>query len=209
VVKAKRSIRLEARLRNNILWCAIFERWPSVQAFCEEYDFSPQEVGRFLNLKKSPLRGDGKHRKACQEISGIFQMLPEDLFPPEIYSLPRVEAVLEVSFSELTAGERKSVAALLVSGEKDPESALIEKDAREALLHTVQRLPPREALAVSSCFGLEGREEATLTEIGRDLRVGKERARQVLSKGLGRLRKRARMRGPTAEDLRVARKVLL
>jgi RNA polymerase primary sigma factor len=54
----------------------------------------------------------------------------------------------------------------------------------EALSH----LAPREALVIRKYFGFDGREGVTLEEIGAELGVTRERARQIKERALHRLR---------------------
>lgn len=56
-----KELRIDAQLRNNILYHAIFDMWDSVDAFCHDSGISNIMVGKLLNLKCNPLkRGTGR-----------------------------------------------------------------------------------------------------------------------------------------------------
>ena len=74
-----KEIRVEARVRNNILWHAIFDRHKSVSEFCKSIGLGNRqaEVGAFLNLKKHPLNQVASWQVApcSQKGSGPFYFL--------------------------------------------------------------------------------------------------------------------------------------
>ncbi len=76
----------------------------------------------------------------------------------------------------------------------DPLAKAIESSLAEELRIEVEQLPPRIAEVVRMRFGLEGRQEHTLEEIGQQYGVTRERIRQLEAKGLTILGHPARSR---------------
>lgn len=96
----------------------------------------------------------------------------------------------------------------------DPCEAVVARERRECLISAMARLPERLRSILCRRFGLVGKPEASLTELGRELGISAERVRQLQNQALGLLRRdlrrcvaataarRARLRRhPTAEDL--------
>lgn len=77
---------------------------------------------------------------------------------------------------------------LLPAPGEGPEEAALRAWERERLFRALARLPERQAQAVALRFGLEDGRERLLKEVGAALGVSAERARQLLEKGLERLR---------------------
>ncbi|MET0412128.1 MAG: sigma factor-like helix-turn-helix DNA-binding protein, partial [Polyangiaceae bacterium] len=70
--------------------------------------------------------------------------------------------------------------------------------ARESLVELrslLGELTPREQHVVSLRFGLDGEDERTLEEIGRSLKLTRERVRQICAEALEKLNSAARSRG--------------
>lgn len=73
-----------------------------------------------------------------------------------------------------------------------PEALIEAHDLRDALDSSLTRLPEREERILRLYFGLDDGEPRTLDEIGRRLRISRERARQLKDRALSRLRAHAR-----------------
>ena len=186
--KMKKEIRVEARLRNNRLYHAIFDTYPSVAAFCKASGFQQTVVGKLLNLKMRPLvkRGKqkGEYRKICFDLAICFNVLPEFLFPLSLYSLKKVAAAKEFSFSELPG----ILQAQLLPESEAPDEILARKELEVVMSRALADLSPQEETVIRKSFGLEGRDEETLEEIGDEIGVSHERVRQIKEKSLRKLR---------------------
>jgi len=77
---------------------------------------------------------------------------------------------------------------LLPAPGEGPEEAALRAWERERLFRALAQLPERQAQAVALRFGLEDGRERLLKEVGAALGVSAERARQLVEKGLERLR---------------------
>jgi RNA polymerase primary sigma factor len=71
---------------------------------------------------------------------------------------------------------------------RDPAEQAHERDIKSKLEHLVEVLSPREARMVRLRYGLDGRDERTLDEIGLEFSVTRERVRQLLGRALDKLR---------------------
>ena len=69
-----------------------------------------------------------------------------------------------------------------------PEEATVAVLTREEVLQAVRELPPRMALVLERRFGLTDNRPRTLEEVGRELGVTRERARQIERQAIDRLR---------------------
>ena len=69
-----------------------------------------------------------------------------------------------------------------------PEHEVIKRDLQEKVSHLLSQLNEREALVLKLRFGLDGYPEHTLEQVGKELKVTRERIRQIESKALRKLR---------------------
>ena len=173
----EQEIRIEARMRNNRLWHAIFDSYDSVAHFCREHGFVYQVVWRLLNLKGSAFtRGDGDYRPVCKRLAQVLGYLVEDLFPARIYSLEVTKVVREYSFTELASGGRELA---LLPAPHNVEEDVMRHDLAERMSEALELLSPRKQVILRLHFGLGGEREWTLKEIGEFLGVTRERVRQI------------------------------
>jgi len=69
-----------------------------------------------------------------------------------------------------------------------PEHEIIKRDLQEKVSQLLSKLSEREALVLKLRFGLDGYPEHTLEQVGKELKVTRERIRQIESKALKKLR---------------------
>lgn len=72
--------------------------------------------------------------------------------------------------------------------EHSPETGLINESLRTEIDRVIDTLPPREADIIRLYFGLEGKYQMTLEEIGEKFDLTRERVRQIKEKALRRLK---------------------
>jgi RNA polymerase sigma factor (sigma-70 family) len=180
------EVRVEARVRNNVLWHAIFDNYKSVAEFCRKHpEVHQTNVGELLNLNgMSPRKPDGKYRKICVILSKIFRMHPDDLFPAKLYFLEDTKMVAEIPFSALPSADRET---LVLTGDSTGDAAM-DEEMRRKMAKALNGLRPREARVLQLRFGLNGEYEHTLDETGEDIKVSRERVRQIETKALRKLR---------------------
>jgi RNA polymerase primary sigma factor len=108
-----------------------------------------------------------------------------------------IENVLRVSRNYLSLeapikdGEDRSFIDLLESGSADIEEEIISKTLKAALDDIVDELDERESSIISWRFGLDGEAPKTLEEIGEMMQISRERVRQLETRALAKLRKKA------------------
>ena len=174
------ELRVEIRLRNNVLYQNILNRYPSVKAFCREAGFQPSVVGNYLNLKVNPLKASG-YRDCPLQMAKHFHCLVEDLFPLELYDLKETVVVGTVSVEALSLEDFPQLCIPDHTAEIDRH---LLSERLEALLN---ELPRREASILRRRYGLGGHPVETLKEIAKTIGVSKERVRQLEGKGLRRM----------------------
>jgi RNA polymerase primary sigma factor len=75
-----------------------------------------------------------------------------------------------------------------------PVAAAIEEELNEYLNSCLQALSPREEFILRARFGLGNVEVRTLEEIGKELKLSRERVRQIEARALEKLRHPSRNR---------------
>lgn len=181
-------VRIEARVRNNRLWHAIFDKWRFVAAFCRQYRFSYSAVGNLLNLKRSPFLRDGRtYCKICRDLSKVFKILPEDLFPAELYHLPVTEATIEYHLTALPL----SIEMLALPAPDTFFEAGVKSELQRAMRACLASLTCREEEVLKQLF-FQGK---TFDEVASKFGVGRARIYQIEVKALRKLRSPARRRG--------------
>lgn len=87
-------------------------------------------------------------------------------------------------------GRTTTLADLLPDTEQAaPDASLVVADRNACLLNVISRLPERERYVVNKRFGLDGSPPQSFEEIGRHLRITRERARQLHVSALAWLRR--------------------
>jgi len=93
------------------------------------------------------------------------------------------------SLDALDAGERALIGTIQDGDDGANEPAAV--IGSERLADLIGRLNERQRLVLQRRFGLDGTPVQSLADIGRDLGISRERARQIQEEGLRRLRKLA------------------
>lgn len=140
------------------------------------------------------------------KINGAIERLNKSLHrEPSAYELAEylkmdeadIENVLRVSRNYLSLeapikdGEDRSFIDLLESSSSDIEEDIISKTLKAALDDIVDELDERESQIISWRFGLDGEAPKTLEEIGDEMKISRERVRQLETRALAKLRKKA------------------
>jgi RNA polymerase primary sigma factor len=71
---------------------------------------------------------------------------------------------------------------------RGPEQAFLDESLKAEIERLLERLPPREISILRERFGLGGRKPASLEEIGKRLKMTRERIRQIEKQALRRIR---------------------
>jgi RNA polymerase primary sigma factor len=139
-----------------------------------------------INEATEKLSKEFDREPTADEIAGYLEMDVSDV--ENILRVSRNYLSLEAPIKE---GEDRSFIDLLDSGTKSVEDEIIETNLKNSLEDIVDELPEREATIVKLRFGLEGEIPKTLEEIGEMMNISRERVRQIESRALSKLKKKA------------------
>lgn len=181
------DIRLELKVRNNLLLTAMENRGiTSISELCRQIGIpiSYSQVVSLVSMKISARNKNGDWLLVVHHLSEFFQCMPEDIFSNEQQSnaLRKNRAYAELSFAEiqsLTVRRQEPIT---------PELAMQADQLRSAVGEVLHKLLPREERALRMKFGFVTGEQSGLKEIGEELGVSKERARQIISYALRKLK---------------------
>jgi RNA polymerase sigma factor (sigma-70 family) len=184
-----KPIRVEVKVKNNILYRAIFKEFKSVSEFCLVHALNNGDIGRLLALKEHPKHSQtGAWRVHALKAADALRRHPEDLFPEELYASiesPK-EAVIEVGLNE--------VRNLMVGrGGSCPEIGLVENNLlRDEIDKVLSELEPREKEIIERRYFMF----QTLTEAGKAMRpkITPERVFQIEAKAIRKIRHPRRSR---------------
>ena len=124
----------------------------------------------------------------------------QDLADQPHLSLEEVEEVLRISARQASLDEEKGMEdrreVSAVGGEPIPAADfdLIRKSFRQEVERLLRELKPRERQVLELRFGMGSEEPMTLEEVGKRLRLSRERIRQIEDKAKQKLRLIARAR---------------
>ena len=176
-----KDYRIELKVKNNLLWQAMqFKGIKNAAHLSREVNLAPQVIGRYLNLTENVYDREGNYKKNFQKICDYFNMMPCELYPEERMNDPLIKnkGAIEVSQTELKT---------LSGVESDPVALIHQDQVQDAVRNLIGLLTPRDAKAVKMRAGIDDREH-TFEEIGDELGVGKNRARQIYDTALRRMR---------------------
>ena len=77
----------------------------------------------------------------------------------------------------------------------DPEEVTVRHLVDESVRSAVQKLEERESIVLVRRFGLDGKDEETLAEVGAQLNLSRERVRQIEEIAIQKLRDSGNLRG--------------
>ncbi len=185
-MEKRMKIGIVARLKQGDLLQAMRERDWNQRQLAEFLGINEVRLGTLINLKHTPKKFSKKIQKKLMKLTG---KLPEDLWPEfvrtkEFLDMPKTRT----AFAEITPRflEAKGLLELPAA----PDDIASAKELEEAVKVALETLTPRQELVIRKRF-FEGK---TLEEVGEDLGVSSERARQIEAKAFRRLRHQSRLR---------------
>jgi RNA polymerase primary sigma factor len=93
--------------------------------------------------------------------------------------------------SPIKEGEDKTFVSNLKSGEESVEDEVVRTSLKQTINDMLGELEPREIEIINLRYGLNEMEEKTLEELGKKFGVSRERIRQIETRALEKLKKRA------------------
>ncbi|MGH8055698.1 MAG: sigma-70 family RNA polymerase sigma factor, partial [Candidatus Entotheonellia bacterium] len=154
------------------------------------------DQGRTIRIPVHASERVGQLRRATTKLRQQLEREPtaEELAEPLQLSAERVRAVqassqpvlsLEMPIAEGTArlGDFMADHTFL-----SPSDAAIEEELADYVESSLKKLTPREEYIVRARFGLDGSEGRTLEDLGQELKLSRERVRQIEARALKKLR---------------------
>ena len=124
----------------------------------------------------------GEYIKPVTDICNFFKVLPEDIFPDEMYNIKESKLSITVPLSTLKLEQKEKLFYI-----QDYENQILESDIVEDIKSMLKTIPEREAQIVRLRYGIDCKEKS-LQEIGLQYNITRERVRQISLKALRRLR---------------------
>jgi hypothetical protein len=175
-----KDYRVEVKVKNNYLFNLMQSYGLSNAAELSRASGVAQTaIGKILNLKAPALTKTGKETATAQTLCDFFSCSVYDLFPPQHINDPLQtnSGAIEANMAELTSSN-------LLAGGTDPLKIVSDGDAVDLVAAAVGKLTGTEQTIVNARFGLNGEEEKTLAQIGKELNISSDRVRQIEQKAL-------------------------
>lgn len=189
-----KQLRVEAKLKNAILWHFIYDRYGSIAEFGRRHNYSVgmrSMICNLINLHTYPAGSRGFWTIAKQ-LAELFNVIPEVLFPEQLYKLPKTKAAIDVSLAEIESPRRR------LQMLPQPEHQIYAKEIERIINEALDELTPKEAEVVRSHFV----EEKKYVQIAKSLNLSKTRISQIERKAFEKLRKKSELR--VANDMKDA-----
>src|ERR1700759_2418412 len=163
--------RIDIKIRNNkILKLIESNGYKNITDFCRTNKMAPKTLVDIINMKISPLLHNGDFRNIVKRMATALKVLPSELFNNQqlYFQLEDNKKTIEVDAEQIFMSQNENLSL---------ENNLINDEISKLLEKTLEMR-----------HGLNGYNESNLDEIGRELNVTRERARQIVCKGYRLLR---------------------
>ena len=187
---------VKVSIRNNLIIKAIHRAgYRNVSQFCEQNGMAKTQLTELISLRTPPLTKEGEFREPAKKLMEGLCALPTELWTAEqlTMELKRNTSTKEVDLNAMLSvlGMNAEEALQLIAPPR-PDEELEEKEKAELVGEMLDTLTPREARVLRMRFGI-GCAEHTLEEVGKKLRVTKERIRQVENQAMRKMKHPSRM----------------
>lgn len=153
-----------------------------------------------IRLPAGVIQRNGLIKAATAEFEAVYNRKPYDNELAEMLGIAekevfkwRVRGTARTSSLDAPVSdesEARTFAEILPDERAEASSALLERAGRSSALQSLlDRLDPRERAILNERFGLDGRPEKTLEEVGAGMGVTRERIRQIQEIALRKLRR--------------------
>jgi RNA polymerase sigma factor (sigma-70 family) len=149
-----------------------------------------EELGRVRRVQRELSRELGREATPA-EVAGQLDSTPERV--KDVLDWARDPVSLNMSIDD--EGETQFGDLVEDTGADSPEDAVLVMLRREELGQLVNRLEPRTASIIRSRYGIDDGKERTLTEVGRQHGLTRERIRQIERHALAELKRLATSSG--------------
>ena len=171
---------------------ALFEQVGSVR-------IPPNKLALVTKFKRALMQNNGDYDKTMS--------LPEfNQYERDIVEV--MEKIVDISLDApigedgIAGGDSVSTLMDVLGTEGNQETELEDEERRKLLHDTLKDLPPREDEILRMFYGLDAVEDTTLRDIGEDLKLSRERVRQIKNKTLRKLQKSKELKEKFMDSLR-------
>jgi RNA polymerase sigma factor (sigma-70 family) len=178
---------VEIKIKNNYLFSKMRENnITSINQLSVLSKTQPQQGGQIANLKVVPFNRYGKIKEWIVRIADVLNCEPLDLFPHQ-----HIDKYLDTNKASLNMNLTEMKSLTMLENELS-ETSLLEdfsnKELKEKISEILTSLKPREAYIIEMRYGLNDRDECSLSECSEAVNVSRERIRQIEAKALRKLR---------------------
>ncbi len=174
---------IEIKVRNGLLLQAMRDAgYATAAALAKAAGVSNGTVGDYLALAETPINRHGEIKAAAFAICRTLGKSVEQLFPEQHLDAPLAKRRAEL-FCDIEELER------LCREDHYAAQMIEDAEARVDAMFQVRRLLPRlrsdtQRKVIAMRYGIDGQPALTLEEVGKELRVSRERVRQIEAKAL-------------------------
>lgn len=147
-----------------------------------------ESMGRLKRVANN-LRKDLEREPTAQELADALQLSIEKIRTMQASAKPMLSLETPIADGQSRLGDFIPDRTFI-----SPVAAAIEEELNEYLNSCLQALSPREEFILRARFGLSNGEVRTLEEIGKELKLSRERVRQIEARALEKLRHPSRNR---------------
>ena len=171
---------------------ALFERIGSVR-------IPPNKLALVNKFKRALMQNNGDYE--------LTMTMPE-FAPYERDIVEVMEKIVDISLDApigedgVAGGDSVSTLMDVLGTEGNQETELEEAERKKLSHETLQALPPREAEIIQMFYGVDAAEDTTLRDIGEDMKLSRERVRQIKNKTLRRLQRSKELKDKFSDCLR-------
>ena len=171
---------------------ALFERIGSVR-------IPPNKLALVNKFKRALMQNNGDYE--------LTMTMPE-FAPYERDIVEVMEKIVDISLDApigedgVAGGDSVSTLMDVLGTEGNQETELEEAERKKLIHETLQALPPREAEIIQMFYGVDAAEDTTLRDIGEDMKLSRERVRQIKNKTLRRLQRSKELKDKFSDCLR-------
>jgi RNA polymerase sigma factor (sigma-70 family) len=153
----------------------------------KETGVNQSALGDIANLRKAAYLVNGEQSSATIALCNYFKVLPEDIYPAE-----QLRGALKKNTHEKEIDFNQMMSLSELGGDNDvlaiPNQKFNQEDYDKIDSSLLDNLNVRERYIITGRFGLDGSEEKTYVELGRELGICNSRVSQIEARALRRLR---------------------
>ena len=159
------------------------------------------DKGRVVHLPANVANAVTKMKRRSEELEHSLERMPTMEELAEVMEITKQEAEKLVKFNTRSLStdqpvgddEKTSLRDLLKSEDSRPEAQIMKESLTEEIKRVLNTIPEREAMIIEYYFGIDIDRPLTLEEIGDQLRLTRERVRQLKEHAIKRLQHATRV----------------